>query len=167
MSKLVISSDLHLGHNNICKYRTDFSSAEEHHQIIFDNLAKSVNKADSLWLLGDVAFTKEWLNSLKSINCRRKVLIMGNHDCERGINYKDMVNVYDAVFGITSHRNCWFSHAPIHETEIRSRIMNVHGHTHQFLVGDPRYVNVCVDQTEYKPVTFADLEDLRRKQNGL
>ena len=107
MSKLFLAADLHLGHNNIIKYRTDFASAEDHHNTIYENLASAIGKRDTLWLLGDVAFTKEWLNKIKDIRCIRKVLIVGNHDCERGIHMKDLVDVYDGVFSLISHKNWW------------------------------------------------------------
>ena len=67
MSKLMLAADLHLGHRNIAKYRTQFITSEEHDEIVLDNLKSSVNKADSLWLLGDIAFTKEWLLRLNEI----------------------------------------------------------------------------------------------------
>lgn len=82
MSKLLITSDLHLGHKNICKYRTQFSSADEHHNFIFENLATNVSKRDTLYILGDCAFDKYWLDKVKSIKCQHKKLILGNHDSE-------------------------------------------------------------------------------------
>ena len=163
MSRLLLTSDLHLGHKNICKYRSMFSSAEEHHNIVFDNLATSIRKRDTLWLLGDIAFTKEWLARMKEIKCIRKVLISGNHDTERGIHMKDLVDVYDDVFSLVSHRNVWFSHCPIHPQEIRNRKLCIHGHLHDQIVADnlgqqdKRYVNVCVDHTDFKPITFQEI----------
>jgi calcineurin-like phosphoesterase family protein len=159
----MLSSDLHLGHKNICKYRTQFSSAEEHHEIMFDNLATTIKKRDTLWLLGDIAFTREWLERMKEIHCMRKVLIAGNHCLERGIRMRNLVEVYDDIFSMVSHRNNWFSHAPIHQQEIRNRKFCIHGHLHQELVldldgkPDKRYINVCVDHTDFKPITYEEV----------
>lgn len=52
-TKIVIWTDLHLGHENAIKWRTQFSTAEEHDEFIFDKLASKVNKRDSLILFGD------------------------------------------------------------------------------------------------------------------
>jgi len=173
MSKLLITSDLHLGHNNICKYREGFISAEEHHNIMFDSLASNVNKRDSLILLGDIAFNKEWLQKIKTINCKKKLLVCGNHDLEHGIKMRDLVQVYDDIKALYSLKGVWLSHAPIHTQELRGRSHNVHGHLHDELVmngtglfqfKDDRYINVCVEHTDYRPV---DLNELIKQRRGL
>lgn len=157
MSRLMLMSDLHLGHKNICKYRPNFSSEEEHSNTIYENLATNIGKRDTLWLLGDVAFTFEWLEKIKQIKCKRKVLIVGNHDLERGITMKHLVDVYDDVFAVLSHRNYWFQHTPMHPQEMRSRLGNIHGHLHGSIIDDPRYFNVCVEHTNWKPISFAEV----------
>lgn len=128
MSRLMICSDLHLGHSNIHKYRSQYDTAEEHHEDIFERVATGIKKRDTLYLLGDVAFTKEWLQKIKLIQCRYKLLICGNHDTERGICMKDLVEVYDDVKALHSKRNYWFTHAPIHPQEMRGKLGVIHGH---------------------------------------
>ena len=174
MSRLLFTSDLHLGHKNICKYRTQFSSPEEHDNTLYENLSTNVRKGDTLYLLGDIAFTFEWLEKIKQINCRHKLLVCGNHDTERGIKMKHLVDVYDDVVALTSKRNYWISHCPIHPQEMRGKLGCVHGHLHSkkvkmkdpmgydtpisgSLVSDHRYLNVCVEHTNYKPITFEQL----------
>lgn len=164
MSRLMLAADLHLGHKNITKYRTQFSSAEEHHETILDNIKSSVNKADSLWLLGDIAFDKHWLSRVSEIKCRRKVLILGNHDTDRSIKIRDLVEVYDEVHSLVSHRNIWFSHCPIHPQELRNRDFNIHGHLHGDIVKlydsnymDKHYINVSIEHTGFKAVSFEEV----------
>ena len=171
MSRLMITSDLHLGHSNIHKYRDQFSTAEEHHNTMFENLAVNINKRDTLYLLGDIAFDHYWLDKIKSIKCRHKLLICGNHDTERGIRMEHLVDAYDDVKSLTSKRNYWFSHAPIHADEMRGRLGNICGHIHDRKVqrmvmeygncvgstDDERYLNACVEHTDYKPISFEDL----------
>lgn len=163
MSRLMLMSDLHLGHKNICKYRTQFSSEDEHHNTIFENLATNINKRDTLYLLGDVAFTPYWLNKIASIKCYHKVLICGNHDTERGIKMEDLVDVYDNVYSLISKRNYWLSHCPIHPQEIRGKLGNIHGHTHNRKIMNgageesSKYINACVEHTDYKPIEFNEL----------
>lgn len=172
MSRLLLTSDLHLGHRNICKYRTQFSSAEEHHNTIFENVASNVGKRDTLYLLGDIAFDRYWLEKIKSIKCKYKLLVIGNHDTERGIMMKDLVEVYDDVKSLFTHKNIWISHCPIHPQELRGRFGNIHGHLHNQVVKsqvmdrwyrwvqeDSRYVNTCVEHTDYKPIPFTDIQE--------
>jgi len=175
MSRLMITSDLHLGHKNICKYRTQFNSMEEHNEIIFDNLASSVTKRDTLFLLGDIAFSLDWHQRVSEIRCKHKVIILGNHDTDRSVKVHQFAGLYDKVHGLLSHRNYWWSHCPIHPQELRGRKGNIHGHLHGNMVWgeeqesgglmgestwsevDQRYINACVEHTDWKPVSFEEL----------
>lgn len=162
MSKLLISSDLHLGHNNICKYRTNFKTPEEHHETLFENLAMSVNKSDTLYLLGDIAFDKYWLGRVADIKCRHKKLVCGNHDIDHH-KMRELCDAFDSVDTLLSRRNVWLTHCPIHPQEIRGRSGNIHGHLHGKLVTledgtkDTRYFNACVEHTDWKPVLYSDI----------
>lgn len=160
----MITSDLHLGHENICRFRP-FKSAEEHHEIIFDNLATSIKKRDSLLLLGDIAFNAYWLMRLDEIKCVKKTLIVGNHDTEK-VNMKLICQYYDAVHSLYSKRNTWFSHCPIHKDHFRGKDLNIHGHLHNNTVkdihgyyDDNNYFNACVEHTEYKPISYAEIQE--------
>lgn len=55
MSKRLFTSDWHLNHKSILKYRPQFSSIEEHDQSIFDQLAV-LNKRDTVFVIGDILF---------------------------------------------------------------------------------------------------------------
>lgn len=166
MSRLVISSDWHLGHRNIIKYRPElgFKTPEQHHEYILNNAKSFIKKGDTLILLGDIAFTKEWLERIKEIKCRRKVLYVGNHDLERNIKMVDLLEVFDDVQAFGSRRNCWFIHCPMHTDEVRRKKWVIHGHTHQHLIDVDNFINVCVDKTNYTPITFEDLPELLEKQ---
>lgn len=173
MSRLMITSDLHLGHVNIHKFRDLCSTAEEHHEIIFDNFASSINKSDSVILLGDIAFDAYWLNRISEVNCRKKTLILGNHDTER-LSIFDIVNsgAYDAIHSLFSKRNRLFSHCPIHADQFRGKVLNIHGHLHDdvvtresdekiqgcyYEIKDISYFNACVEHTDYKPISFSEI----------
>ena len=113
----MITSDLHLGHNNIHKFRTKYSTAEDHHNEIFENLAVNINKADSLILLGDIAFDKYWLNRLSDIN---RTLFTGH----------------------------------LHHKKVQ--ISEGAGYSN-YTGDDPMYFNACVEHTDYKPISFAEI----------
>lgn len=170
----MITSDLHLGHKGITKYRKQFAYAEEHHGTMFENLATNVGKRDTLFMLGDMAFTMEWHLRLAEIKCRHKVLILGNHETDRGVKVKDFAPLYDKIHSMLSHRNYWFTHCPIHPQEFRGRLGNIHGHLHgnnvwmeeepEIHLGptfmspvDQRYLNACVEHTNWKPISFEEI----------
>lgn len=166
MTRLMITSDLHLGHKNICKYREGFESEEHHNETLYENLASNIKKRDTIYFLGDIAFDRYWLKKISEIKCAHKVLVTGNHDIEHGIKMRDLVESYDDVKPFFSHRNYWFSHCPIHPCETRFRLGNIHGHTHQNNVTkvvdgeevlDYSYFNASVDVTDLKPISFNDL----------
>lgn len=156
MSKVFLSSDWHLGHSNVLRFRPQFSSVEEHNETILENACLHVSKRDVLILLGDIAFDKHWLQRIAGIKALKKILILGNHDTER-VHLSQVVSVYDQVHSLWSKRNCLISHAPIHEQELRSYKYNIHGHSHDRIINDSRYLNVCVEQTDYKPISWQDL----------
>lgn len=156
--------DLHLGHRNIIKYRPQFKTATEHDETIVDNIKHTVNKRDNLYILGDAAFTHEALKLISNIHCR-KILIMGNHDQMGTMKIADLVNVYDAIHSLISYRNYWLSHAPIHSDELRSRLGNIHGHTHTHNINDSRYLNLSADQINFTPVTFSHIQQIFEDRN--
>lgn len=156
MTRLMITSDLHLGHKNIHKFRP-CSSAEAHHEAIYEKLCMSINKRDSIIFLGDIAFDKSWLGKIAEIKCDKKLLVCGNHDTENGIKMRDLLAAYDDVVSMYSRRNYWFTHCPIHPSQMRGRIANIHGHMHDKVIDDQRYINACVEHTDWKPISFAKL----------
>ncbi len=167
----MVTSDLHLGHKNITKYRPQFTK-EEHDEVIFDNLASNITKRDTLFLLGDIAFSLEWHIRVAAIKCKHKVIILGNHDTDRSVKVSQFAGLYDKVHGLLSHRGYWWSHCPIHPQELRGRLGNIHGHLHGNSIWegdnwseengsmqplDTRYINACVEHTDFKPIRFEDL----------
>jgi calcineurin-like phosphoesterase family protein len=151
MSKVYVISDLHFGHRNICKYRP-FDTPDEHDAFIMEKWDGVVTKNDIVYVLGDAAFTIEGLHKIMSLK-GRKFLVRGNHD---SLTTAEYLMAFDEVYGLKKYKHTWLSHAPIHPDELRG-VPNIHGHTHQHVIDDPRYVNVCVEQTDYTPVDFAQL----------
>lgn len=162
------TSDPHLGHKNIAKFRPWVKSMEQSNQMFFDAWASTIKKRDVVYLLGDVAFDWQsllYLNELPG----RKILIKGNHDDL--LPTRAQVEVFEEIYGLLKYKGFWLSHAPIHPSEMRGRIANVHGHIHDkivinshCLVPNPAYVNVCIDHLY--PTTgkmFLSLDELRAK----
>lgn len=160
MSNVLFLSDLHLDHKTICNFRTQFSSVEEHNAIIKENYHKVVRPKDTVWFLGDVAFSSEALEDLKTWN-GNKHIVLGNHDGsseakKRGYDIKDMLEVFSSIHGFTRQYNYWLSHCPIHPDELRGR-NTLYGHTHSHLIDDPRYMSVCMEHIDYTPISLEQI----------
>lgn len=151
-------ADVHRGHKNIHTYR-NFASNEEHDSIIKENYHNVVTKRDIVFFLGDIAFTHEALAEIKTWTAAKKVLIVGNHDLERGIKMRDLCDTYDEVYAFRRYKEFWLSHPPMHPDELRGKV-NVHGHVHDKTIDDPRYFNVSMENIDMTPI---NLEVLRER----
>lgn len=168
-----IISDTHFGHSALYKFMADdgsharhpFTSAEECDEIMVQNWNAVVGKFDRVYHLGDVAIKRDQLKILKRLN-GKKVLIRGNHDI---YDLKDYAPYFDDIRGTHKLDNYILSHYPIHPGNIpRWCESNVHGHVHLRSVKhrllnlrlpflDHRYKNVCVEKTNYTPVSYDSL----------
>lgn len=153
MSRVLVAADFHLGHRNIHKYR-NFESAEEHDALVKENYHKVVGKRDTIMLLGDICFTVDALNEIKTWP-GYKILILGNHDLER-VKIQNVVDTYDRVYALHNKKHCWLSHAPLHPDELRGKFC-VHGHVHANTIPDPRYFNVSLENIGFTPIDFNDI----------
>jgi calcineurin-like phosphoesterase family protein len=160
LSKVYAISDLHLGHDKILHFSPmrGGKTTEEHDQWIISQWNSVITKRDTVWVLGDVAFS---LDALKKVALLKgnKNLVRGNHDREAIHEYKYL---FSNVYGLIRKNGLWLSHAPIHPQELRGS-KNVHGHVHQnpiLLDGkpDPRYINVCVEALNGIPVLLDSLK---------
>jgi calcineurin-like phosphoesterase family protein len=157
MSKVYFTSDWHFGHKAILKYRPEFESIEQHDQTFIDNFNNTVTKRDTVYFLGDMAFTAEGLEKLKQLrHCHKKVLYLGNHDT---LHTREYLEVFDEVFAIRSLKNFWLSHCPMHPQEIRNRKGNIHGHLHRSVLGDSRYFDVSPEKHNYELVDFEYIKE--------
>lgn len=153
MSRVWIASDMHLGHNSITRYRPQFSTAEDHHNTMIENVCSAVGKRDTLILLGDIAFKPEWLEKFtKALVCNKTILVPGNHD----VPMKLLVEHFTDVTSFISRKNVWLSHCPIHPDELRGRLGNIHGHTHNHNIPDTRYFNASMENINYRPILWED-----------
>lgn len=151
---IYFTSDLHIGHYNIIKYRSskNFSSLKEHDEFMLNKISE-LKKRDILYIIGDFIFKSKnydyYINEINKMSCRIK-LVMGNHDDIR--LYKE--NRIEIQLPIFSYKNIWISHIPIHPNEIRNRLGNIHGHLHEEIIPDKRYFNVNIDVNNYEFVNF-------------
>ncbi len=160
----LFTSDLHLGHKNITKYRKLATSMDDHDEKLCTML-ESFNKRTNLVVLGDFLFDgpnyEQYLKRLSSLPYKIK-LVLGNHDSTK--IYKDTPSNIEIQLPLFTYKNIWVSHCPIHPQEMRNRIGNIHGHLHGNIVDTrewvyklnefyiPKYFNVNLDNNDFKPV---------------
>jgi calcineurin-like phosphoesterase family protein len=154
--------DLHFGHKNIASFsgpqRGGITNVEEHDKWIIEQWNSVCEKRDLIWVLGDVCMDRSKLPLLKKLK-GNKHLILGNHDAFGLDAYKPYFN---KIHGFVRYKGMWLSHAPVHPQELRGKI-NVHGHNHNKVIPDDRYICVSVEQVDGKPLS---LEAIRERVNA-
>lgn len=155
MSRVFFTSDWHLGHRGIIRYRPQFTSEEAHSRLIISRYMETVGSRDTVWFLGDICYTNESIELIRSLPGNKKI-VLGNHDLQAGNSWEDYLSLFTQIGGLVAYKEALLSHAPIHVDELRGKI-NIHGHTHQHVISDHRYINVCLEQTDYYPISHEDL----------
>lgn len=168
-------SDLHLGHETICKKTNrPFASARQMNGAFLAAAQACVKPDDWLVFLGDVSFldadqTRSWLTACPG----RKALLLGNHDgdtpwARSGISAMDLgfdaaADAVDWHLDTPFHdanaervERLWLTHYPLWHDWIPPGTRNVHGHIHQFRIGG-RLINASVEQTGFAPVRLQAL----------
>jgi calcineurin-like phosphoesterase family protein len=167
------SSDPHLLHANIPKFRSFVDTVERNTELFFAQLDKIDHKRVIVYFLGDLimgrrstAETTAMLKRIDSYRCR-KILILGNHD---DLPTEEYLSVFERVASMVKYKEFWLTHAPVHPYELRGK-KNIHGHTHSYSMPsgvpgkedelDPRYFNACPDAEYHLGKYFHSLEDVR------
>ena len=171
MSETFIISDQHYGHANALTFKKsdgsplrDFSSAEEMNEHMVHCHNSVVRPQDKVIFLGDVAINKKYLEILRRLNGKKK-LIMGNHDIFDLKYYSEYFYDIKAYRVFDGHV---FSHIPVHPSSIERWRGNVHGHLHDKKLDDPRYICMSVEQehVNYTPVPWYRVKELLAAQNA-
>jgi len=171
MEKNWIISDTHFGHQNIIKFtdkdgkliRGQFKTVEEMDETMVDNWNAVVRDQDRVFHLGDVVMNRRCLPILNRLK-GKKVLIKGNHDIFKLSDYTPYFEDIRA-YKVYPNLAIIFSHIPVHPYQLKDRfIFNGHGHLHQNMIDDPRYINLCVENTNYKPVDLDELIETKLKK---
>ena len=157
MARVLFTSDPHFGHKRIHKFRTRFSTPEEHDIFIYNMIIKNVGKRDVLWILGDICFDVESLNKIEDI--AKKVsqlnIVLGNHDESEAVR-KGLCTIGNPQ-GFTYKYGFWIGHYPIHPLELRGKPM-IHGHMHAETIPDNRYFSVCPEVNNWSLVNLQEIK---------
>jgi calcineurin-like phosphoesterase family protein len=175
MSNVFLTSDSHWGHKGVCEFMQNdgvtklrpWDTAEEMDEEMVKRWNDTVRPNDKVYHLGDVAINRKALPILARLN-GIKVLIKGNHDIFRLEEYtpyfKDIRGSH-----LLDGKIC--THIPVHPASLYRFPVNIHGHLHSNRVMledkiDPRYQSVCVEQTDFRPISLEDV-NLRIKYESL
>lgn len=188
MPATFLVSDTHFGHEKTCTMfkRADgtplrpFKTVEEMDEEMVRRWNERVGKKDKVYHLGDVVINRKYLEILGRLN-GDKVLIRGNHDI---FKLEDYTKYFRDVRGYHVMNGMIFSHVPVHPESLGRFGVNVHGHLHyqrvKKIVGvdktgvfthsdeiDPRYHCVCVEQTDYTPITLEEVKKRVLDEGGV
>lgn len=185
MKNIFFSSDHHFGHENCwAKFKNadgsplrPFTSTEEMNETLIERHNSKVRPGDHVYMLGDVAINKKYLELVKRLNGKKR-LIRGNHDIFADSLYRDVG--FEKIYGVRVFVDKWvLSHIPLHPDCVTERFrVNLHGHLHGNRVMrqsqvpelrhiqeiDPRYLSCCVEQIDYTPLHFDEVEERIQKQ---
>jgi calcineurin-like phosphoesterase family protein len=157
MSRVFVTSDLHLGHKNLAINYRGFETIESHDEYIVQNWNSVVTKRDVVYILGDITLENSRHYHTLDLLEGKKYVALGNHDSRKHV--QELLRYVNGVAGIFEYKGFCMSHIPIHPLELDRYRGNIHGHTHEKSFMDQRYFNVCLDVHEYKPVLFQSILD--------
>jgi calcineurin-like phosphoesterase family protein len=134
---------------------------------------ETVKPKDKVYHLGDVVINRKSLKIMSRLN-GDKVLIRGNHDIFPDVEYREHfreLRAYHVMDGMI------LSHIPLHPGSLGRFGVNIHGHLHAARVTmvdlfsdetliDTRYHCVCVEHTDYTPISFEDVKKRIRDEGG-
>lgn len=162
--KTFLISDTHFGHANILTFKNNdgsnlrpYSSLEEMNETLISNWNSVVSSEDKVYHLGDVLFTKKWLDLILPRLNGTKVLIKGNHDNLKLSQYQQYFKDVRAYHVLDKFL---LSHIPIHPESLSRWDANIHGHLHNNTLPDDKYLNVSVERINYTPVDFEYVRSL-------
>lgn len=188
MSTTFLISDTHFGHWGVCKFMhhngvdklRPWDNPNEMDEAMVERWNAIVKPADKVYHLGDVVINRKALKTVQRLN-GDKVLIKGNHDIFRLNDYLDAgfrdVRAYHVMNGMI------LSHIPVHDNQLYRFGTCIHGHLHSNRVMKPRgveaktgkilysdeidskYHSVCVEHTNFAPISFDDVM-IRIKNEG-
>lgn len=118
-----------------------------------------VQPSDKVYVLGDLMMGASGFDVLAQLN-GTKVLIMGNHESH---NVKRYVPYFKDIRSCHMLDGFVLTHIPVHPDCLGKATGNVHGHLHyrSMLLPngsvDPRYLCVCVEHTDYAPISWGEV----------
>ena len=164
---LFFTSDQHFNHANIIKYANrSFNNISEMNQTMINNWNNVVSKADTVFILGDFCFAPAvgWEKILKQL-AGDKVLILGNHDYKNFHPnlYPYFIDVRDRMEIQIESQKIMLDHYPaVSYNGMNRGSWQFYGHIHEqkFEYATSLQYCVCVEQNQYTPISYREIEEI-------
>lgn len=169
---LWFTSDTHFSHASIITFcQRPFLGVTEMDETLITRWNQVVKPSDHVYHLGDVAMVrpKRIRHILERLQGHKR-LVRGNHDVYRTAEYWEF---FEEIHGVRVMDNLLFTHIPVHPASLGRFRANVHGHIHNNQGGSflpvrrvdhvtqtvrwCPYVNVSVEVTDYRPLSFDEV----------
>ncbi len=161
-------SDTHFDHANMIRTfkladgspARDFPSVEAMNETMIERWNEVVRPSDHIYHLGDVTMHRQIgqikYRVLDRLNGHKR-LLLGNHDLDKVENYLPW---FEKIKACQVHDHILFTHIPVHPQSLGRFAANVHGHTHHQVLpaATVPYINVCVEQTAYRPISLEEIK---------
>jgi calcineurin-like phosphoesterase family protein len=166
------TADTHFGHENVIPFcDRPFHHAGHMDAVLIGNLWNRVGSEDDLWVLGDFAFGPKaedtgYLQALfGQLPGARKHLIIGNHDLEPtlALDWDSISQIAEVRDGSNNQAHTLCHYPMITWNHARRGALHLFGHVHNNWQGSRNAVNVGVDQWDFSPVSFEQIERRARK----
>lgn len=176
MERIFFTSDLHLGHANVIRFQNrPFADVEEMNKTLICNYNSVVQKEDTVYILGDLAYriSADEANTLISRLNGRKYLILGNHDRQYDESLFEEITHYKEIHELG--QQFILMHYPIMDwNRMRYGSIHLHGHIHSVgdeynfenLINGIRRYDVGVDANNYYPVPIQKIIDFFDNEIG-
>lgn len=173
MTNAFLISDTHWGHQGVCNFTHNnqplrpWDDAAEMDEAMVERWNAVVRPNDRVYHLGDVAIARRHVATTGRCN-GKKVLVKGNHDI---FKLKEYTPYFEDIRAYKVFDGMLFSHIPVHTSNLYRFGVNVHGHTHAGRVEvngspDPNYLSVCVEHTNFAPISIEDVRQRIIAQGG-
>jgi len=168
MAEVFFIADLHFSHRGIVRFADPESgvslrpwdTTESMDQDLVERWNRVVGARDKVFVLGDFVINRRALPVAAQL-AGLKTLVCGNHDTFRTEEY---ARYFKDQKGAVDYKGWILTHVPVHPSQLSRWSANVHGHLHARKVGDPRYLCVSAEQTDYAPITYEEVARRLRQQ---
>jgi calcineurin-like phosphoesterase family protein len=158
------TSDLHFGDPRLNLYSRELvaDSSDKIDELIIENFNKMVGEKDTVYFLGDIAYTPEKIALIDRLN-GTKILIKGNYDDKISdeILLKYFESVQDELIVIIDTEKIFLTHYP---TKCIGEMFNICGHIHGTWKVQRNSINVGVDAWHLCPVSE---DNIKFQINGI
>lgn len=167
MSRIFVTSDIHLFHKSIIKFCPEsrpFIDIDDMHNNLINNWNSVIGENDKVFILGDITFGKvdETLDILNQLNGREKILIKGNHDQQQLKNvkfrnyFKEIHDYYELKYN--KETICMFHYPISYWNKKHYGAFHLYGHRHlsyQELID--RSMDIGMDSNKCMPYLLDDV----------